>query len=87
MSWSIKIVGSNAAVKAAIKGNLNLPQGLIDAVIQIADAPNLNGGLMVESTGHIDSTYGGYVNSFSVTQCILAPEPASAAVSATPSTP
>jgi hypothetical protein len=90
MSWSIKIIGSRAAVKAAVNKESYLPQGLKDVVTQIADAPSAGSqdGLIVESHGHVDASYGGSVSKFEVSPITLAttlaPEPAAGAPASAP---
>ena len=75
MSWSINIVGSRAAVKAALATCDSFPQELKDLVANIADAPSATGAIQVVSYGHTDATYGGTVGKFEVAQVTLATEP------------
>jgi len=77
MSWNINIVGSRAAVKAAIAKEQYIPQGLKDVVNSICDTNAKTGSplISVETYGHFDTAWGGNVGKFEVKQVQLAPEP------------
>ena len=89
MSFSINIVGSRAAVKAAVNAEQYVPQGLKDVVAAIADASSpSSGALQVIASGHTDATSGGNIYKFEVNPVVLAveaPAPEAAAAAPTPS--
>lgn len=81
MSWSIDIVGTPRAVKAAVAKENYLPAGLKAAVDEFCEAnagaaPGQYGSVLrISSSGHHGGV-GSNVYSFSVTPIVLAPEPA-----------
>lgn len=80
MSWSIKVIGTRKAVKAAVNNHTSLPQSVKDVVTAVCDAgdgKSGQNGIMVESNGHIGGDYSSC--NLNITNCIIAPEPVEAA--------
>lgn len=80
MSWSLNLIGSPAAVKAALEKNLQLSPALKAAIAEICDDTGWDGkpstAIRVSGSGHCGS--GSSISRLEVERVVMAPEPVDA---------
>ncbi len=80
MSWSIKAIGTRAAIKAKVLADANIPDGIKAAVTEICDEVGTEPShLSIEGYGHrkgnSTGSYGGSISKFDLTPVAVLADP------------